>query len=392
MTGNEPSRIPNGGENADSWSHERIYDAFHPLDRPDSAHASAQDYDDLASNWGSAVDLFAARIHHSSSAAWQGTAAEAARTAIANYANEALDLVQPLNDLAGHVSSTIDGIQNTRLAVQKPPDGGSWYNPRSWNLGIYHGPSSAAVRHDCENAAREAMQKHYVNTFVATDRQIPILPIPTSPTTAQNLPPQPVIAGPSGPSGPGPSAPGPAPATGPATGPGQQQTGPSSRDSSTLPSSLGSMADQLGSAATQPSSLGSPANPSAATTPSSYGLDGLGGLGGGGMGGPAGGGLGGLGDGTPGSGGAGRSVPGTAAAAKAAGAAAAAERGAAAAPGMPGMGGMGGKGKSEQDKDHELPEWLRTMEHTRDLLGPEIKTVPGGVIGGDYADPGSAPS
>ncbi len=52
------------------------------------------------------------------------------------------------------------------------------------------------------------------------------------------------------------------------------------------------------------------------------------------------------------------------------------------------MGGAGGanKGKAESEKDHDLPEWLRNMENTEDLLGPQPKTVPGGVIGGDYRD------
>jgi hypothetical protein len=53
---------------------------------------------------------------------------------------------------------------------------------------------------------------------------------------------------------------------------------------------------------------------------------------------------------------------------------------------MGGIGGVGagGKGKSEDEKEHQLPEWLRTMENTDELLGPQPRTVPGGVIGGNH--------
>ncbi|MBB5911554.1 hypothetical protein BJY24_000421 [Nocardia transvalensis] len=56
------------------------------------------------------------------------------------------------------------------------------------------------------------------------------------------------------------------------------------------------------------------------------------------------------------------------------------------------MGGARG-GKSEDDeKGHDLPEWLRNMENAEELLGPAPRTIPGGVIGGDYSDPSPPPA
>jgi len=400
MTDNDPPRITDGGENPDSWDHWRIYHAFNPL-VPDSAHDASLDYTEIAQRWEQAVDLFNARINHSSTAAWQGLAADSSRNAISKYATEALNLTEPLQTLAQRVGSAVDGINNTRNGVDKPPDGGSMFNPRSWNLGIWHGPSSAAVRHDCENQARERMKTDYVSPFVAADSTIPALPVPNSPTDPLYVPPTGatgpgvpvgpgVSVGPGGPtgitptSGNGPQGPG-------ASGPGSQQnTQPSSTDSSTTPSGLGA-SNTPSSSATLPSSYTTPSSTS--TTPSGYspGAGGLGGLGGG-LGG-AGGGLGGTGGGTTGSGGPGRSVPGTPSTGQAA-AAAAAGKATTGTSGMTGMGGMGaGKGKGEgDDKTHALPEWLRNMENTEALLGPEEKTIPGGVIGGDHADPGPIPS
>ncbi|PSR61175.1 hypothetical protein C8258_26985 [Nocardia sp. MDA0666] len=383
-TGNENPRITNGGENPDSWTHQKIYDSFVGLNTTEANHGCGE-YEEIARRWNSAAELFAARIHNSSSAAWEGPAATSTRDAINRYAQRALDLVTPLNQLAQRVSSTVDGVDKTRTIVDKPPAHASGWNPTSWQMLGMHGPSSPSVRGDCENAAREAMRDHYVKQFVAADGQIPVLPVPDNPADPLYKPPGTAVAPP--PAGPGPG-PGPGPANS-TPGPGQPgsptDNTPSTSPSSTAPSS------------TTPSGLGSPAN--SPTTPSAVdpsgsgastmpsGLSGgAGGLSGGGY---PGGGLGGLpGGSTPG--GPGRSVlggpAGTAANAAATGGALGGRTGTS---GMPGMGGLGGaKGKSEgEEKTHDLPEWLRNMENTEELLGPAPRTIPGGVIGGDYAEP-----
>lgn len=189
MSGTENPRITDGGEHTDSWDHWRIYNAFNPLNTTE-ANKSVDEYGQIARRWTSAAELFANRIRHSSEAAWEGPAAEMSRTAIGNYAQRALDLTVPLQNLAQQVASAIDGVNNTKNAVDRPPDGGAAYNPRSWNLGIWHGPNSAHVRNDCQNAAREAMKNNYVANFVQADKQIPVLPVPDSPTNPLYKPPE----------------------------------------------------------------------------------------------------------------------------------------------------------------------------------------------------------
>ncbi|WP_040690640.1 hypothetical protein [Nocardia vinacea] len=384
---NEPSKISDGGEHVDSWNHWKIYNAFTPLNTTEANNGSSE-YVQIATGWASAAELFANRINHSSSAAWDGTAANSSRDAISKYAKAALDLTTPLQNLADRVSAAAKGVNDTQNAVDKPPDGGSWYNPKSWNLGIYHGPNSAAVRNDCESAAREAMRNHYVDTFVSADKQIPVLPVPNSPTDPLYKAPETkndgYTPGTSGNGGGNPTS-----GTGnegkgdqnensqPATEP---TTNSSQDPSSTTPTSTDSSSQTPSStSATQPSSVTPTTGTS--TTPSSY----PGGTGstGSGLGGTSG-----TTSGKPGS-----SVPGTPTATGTTANAARAATTSTGTSGMSGMGGMGGgRGQSKgDDESHQLPEWLRNMENTEELLGPDPKTVPGGVIGGDHAEPGSTP-
>ncbi|MFI6956051.1 hypothetical protein ACIBJI_21555 [Nocardia sp. NPDC050408] len=384
---NEPSKIAGGGEHVDSWNHWEIYNAFTPLNTTE-AHDGSGEYAQIATSWASAAELFANRINHSSSAAWDGNAANSSREAISKYAKAALDLTTPLQNLADRVSAAAKGVNDTQNAVDKPPDGGSWYNPKSWNLGIYHGPNSAAVRNDCESSAREAMRSHYVNTFVSADKQIPVLPVPNSPTDPLYKPPETkndgYTPGTSGNGGGNPTSgtgnqgkgdqnENSQPATDPTTNSSQDpsSTTPTSTDSSQTPSST---------SGTQPSSV-TPTT-STSTTPSSY--PGGTGSNGSGLGGTSG-----TTSGKPGS-----SVPGTPTATGTAANAARAATTSTGTSGMSGMGGMGGgRGQSKgDDESHQLPEWLRNMENTEELLGPAPKSVPGGVIGGDHAEPGSRPS
>ncbi|MFI6774620.1 hypothetical protein [Nocardia sp. NPDC050412] len=384
---NEPSKIAGGGEHVDSWNHWEIYNAFTPLNTTE-AHDGSGEYAQIATSWASAAELFANRINHSSSAAWDGNAANSSREAISKYAKAALDLTTPLQNLADRVSAAAKGVNDTQNAVDKPPDGGSWYNPKSWNLGIYHGPNSAAVRNDCESSAREAMRSHYVNTFVSADKQIPVLPVPNSPTDPLYKPPETkndgYTPGTSGNGGGNPTSgtgnqgkgdqnENSQPATDPTTNSSQDpsSTTPTSTDSSQTPSST---------SGTQPSSV-TPTT-STSTTPSSY--PGGTGSNGSGLGGTSG-----TTSGKPGS-----SVPGTPTATGTAANAARAATTSTGTSGMSGMGGMGGgRGQSKgDDESHQLPEWLRNMENTEELLGPAPKSVPGGVIGGDHAEPGSTPS
>ncbi|MFX0578015.1 hypothetical protein [Nocardia nepalensis] len=384
---NEPSKIAGGGEHVDSWNHWQIYNAFTPLNTTE-AHNGASEYAQIATRWASAAELFANRINHSSTAAWDGTAANSSRDAISKYAKAALDLTTPLQNLADRVSAAAKGVNDTQNAVDKPPDGGSWYNPKSWNLGIYHGPNSAAVRNDCESAAREAMRAHYVDTFVSADKQIPVLPVPNSPTDPLYKAPDTKNDGYT----PGTSGNGGGNSTS-GTGnqgkggdqkddsqPGTDPTNTSQDPSSTTPTSTDSSSQTPSStSATQPSSV-TPTT-STSTTPSSY--PGVTGGTGGGLGGTSG-----TTSGKPGS-----TVSGTPTTTSATtnAARAATTTGTSSMSGMGGMGGGRGQSKGD-DESHQLPEWLRNMENTEELLGPAPKTVAGGVIGADHAEPGPTPS
>ncbi|WP_433761875.1 WXG100 family type VII secretion target [Nocardia sp. CA-135398] len=384
----EPSKIPGGGEHVDSWNHWKIYNAFTPLNTTE-AHNGASEYAQIAARWASAAELFANRINHSSSAAWDGNAANSSREAINKYAKAALDLTTPLQNLADRVSAAATGVNDTQKAVDKPPDGGSWYNPKSWNLGIYHGPNSAAVRNDCESAAREAMRNHYVNTFVSADKQIPVLPVPNSPTDPLYKAPETKNDGYS-PGTPGNGDGNPTSGTGNQGNGGDQKedsqhaTDPTtndSQDSSTTPTSTDSSSQTPSSTSATQSSSVTPTT-STSTTPSSY--PGGTGSSSGGLGGTSG-----TTSGKPGS-----SVPGTPTATGTTANAARAATTGTGTSGMAGMGGMGGgRGQSKgDDESHQLPEWLRNMENTEELLGSAPKTVPRGVIGGDPAEPGPTPS
>ncbi|MBF6172611.1 WXG100 family type VII secretion target [Nocardia blacklockiae] len=379
---NERPRIE-GGENPDNIEHWDIYRAFNPQDTTDANDAAGK-FTTIATQWNADVTIFAARLQRSSAAAWDGQAAEASREAVRNYTQRAVDLTPTLQSLARQVSTAITGITNTKKNVAEPNSGVGWniFNPKGWSIGDWDGPRSRDGISEARDKARAAMRDHYLVDFKSADSQIPELPRAVNPTSPlYNW--QPGTSGVPGPSTAGvPVTPGTQPdspegtAAQPTT---QGQDSGTAQDSgSTEPAATNSAAATDDSAATTPTGVDPNA---AATRPSSAGGSGSGGIPGGGLGGLTGG-------STPGGG---RSVPGAPGSGTAGNAAAAAARaGAAGMPGtgMPGMGGAGGKGKGEEDEStHAIPDWLKNMENAEELLGEVPKTIPGGVIGGDYADP-----
>ena len=376
---NEPPSITDGGENPDSWSHWDIYNAFNPLNTT-NGHTCSQNYSQLASGWESAVTFFNARIKQSSDAAWQGAAAEASRTAISNYVTRALDLCDSLNAMSTQVSAAIDGVNGTKNGTDKPIEHVGHWSFGDGDFLWHHGNRSLSKINEERDKAREAMKSHYVSNFVAADGKIPQAPKPEGignslyTFTSGNNPTSGISNSGHG-GGNGISGSGSGAGSGGDNGSGGQSTGTSGASSS-LSSYQSSHASS--SLSTTPSSYYS--GISASTLPSSF----TGGTGTGtGSGGFDGGGTG----GTTSGGGLGKSVPGTTGTTTGAAAAAAATRAGASTPGMAGMGGMGGAnkgGKDDEDRSHAIPEWLRTMENTEELLGAQEKTIPGGVIGGDY--------
>lgn len=383
MSGNEGPRIT-GKEDPNSWEHWSIFRAFNPLDTTEANNAKSE-YTKIASDWSAAVETFAARIRRSSTSAWEGPAATASQNAIADYATRALDLTPALNALAQRVSTTVDGVNKTREGVDEPqnrPD-------NMWNLdgydfvGLEPGSRSMTAINNARDEAREAMTNHYVAQFVAVDEQIPVLPQPESPTSPLTTwkPTGGDSSGdgngngggtkPAGTDTGNPTEENPATTEDPEATETPTETDDSSEDSAddTSPAT----AEEPG--ATTPA--GTPATTPSGTTPS-----GNPGTGSPSAGSPGGGSPGG--SGVPTSGTPGAVTPGSPAAAKApTGATAGAGGSGTGRAGMGGMGGGRGGGKSEEDESHQIPEWLKNMENTEELLGEMPRVVQGGVIGGD---------
>ncbi|WP_040817931.1 WXG100 family type VII secretion target [Nocardia jiangxiensis] len=371
----EPGQIPGDGEHPDNFSHWDIYNKFNPLNTA-NGHTAAQQYNDLANKWSAAADFFASRIRQSSSAAWQGNAAEASRTAISNYAQRAEDLTEALKAMSAQVTAAVDGVNGTKNGVAVPMQHVSRWNFWDGDLFGHHGIRSKKAIDQARDDARLAMKNNYVKNFVDADKQIPVVPKPNeisnplySYTPSSSYTPN---------SGNGPSVPGGS--TSGTSGDSGSQSGTSSSQSDSTSaagyssSSMPSMSGYSSSTATSPTGYYSGTSPTS-TTPSNYS-----GVGSGSGGDSA---LNGLGSAT--GGGLGKSVAGTGS--NAAAAAANAAKAAGTNSNMAGMGGMGGaagKGKGEDDKEHSLPDWLRNMENAEELLGPAPKSIPGGVIGGDF--------
>ncbi|RDI64438.1 hypothetical protein [Nocardia pseudobrasiliensis] len=385
---NEPSQIGQG-ENPDHLEHWAIYRAFNPQHTTEGDNAAGK-YARMAATWDSDVTEFAARIRRSSAAAWSGPAAESSREAINNYAQRALDLTPALQALSQTVSTAVTGINNTKSNVDEPNNTVGWH---FWNTdGWGSGPRSRKSIDAARDRARAAMRNYYLADFKAADAEIPVLPQPVSPTNPlyKTDSDRPIGKGIEDDGGGGtPNNPSdvdnkdkdkqdsksPDDTTNKKDSTQNSPEDSSSTESATNPAAANS--DSGSAAPTDPNAL--------ATKPTGVGTggSGSGGYPGGGLGGLPGGSTSGVGANAPGSSMPGAATPGTAANPTAAGRA-----GAAGQPGMgmPEMG--GGKGKSEDDeRAHTTPDWLKNMDNTEELLGPAPKTIPGGVIGGEYADP-----
>jgi hypothetical protein len=372
-------------EEPNGFSHSEINGAFGPLAPGDHGMTASDQYGQIAAQWESGVQVFAARIRRSSAAAWEGPAAEQSRQAIGNYATRAEDLVPALNALAVQVYESVTSIMRTQNNLPEIPEDKAGYNPSSWS---WFGLNDYVSTGDAEETARQVMRDHYVTGFVQADTKIPVLPVPVNPTQPlhTDLPTdtgdQPGPGGTSTDQGGNPNG----TETGQPQGenpngeqPGEEQPG---EDPSTeQPEGAGTEdpgTEQPGAtpAATTPATTESPIS----TTPSTTTVPGITSTT--------------PGPGTPGSpsgspvttGDPGRSVPGTpnttgTPTAPATGATASG----AARSGMPGMMSPGaGRGQQGSDDDkHEIPDYLINAENTEELLGELPPTIPGGVLGAD---------
>ncbi|WP_067894054.1 WXG100 family type VII secretion target [Nocardia vaccinii] len=385
MTGqNEPTQIPNGGENVFAWSRQDIQDAFEHLDTSD-AQAQALKYATAASEWDQGLETFKRSVGASISEAWEGASAEAAKKAITEYTTDAANLTDLLSGIGKDISAAANAVVQTKNGI-KPAARHSWTTNIPY-FGRAQAASEEHTRTQNEADTREAMLQHYVTEFRKTDSSVPVLPPSLNPIKQDtNNGPNVSSAGPnasttnSGPTNTNSNDTNTKDSTDPSnqSNDQNQSTNPSS-DTSSSPTSKDS-SDKNDSTSTTPSATDSTATTPSSVSPSSYTSSGTGGSGGDTSG-----------------GGVGRSVPGTSTPnANQAVAAAASTRTSTSTSGLGGMGGMGGgagRGKGEQDEDrtHTTPDYLINAENAEELIGDLPRTLPGGVIGGDFDDRDSKP-
>ncbi|MFD4403334.1 hypothetical protein ACFWPH_11265 [Nocardia sp. NPDC058499] len=376
--GYEQSRIrgQDAEDNPAAYSHVEIKQVFDTM-IPTEASAASDDYAALASGWEEGITTFAARIRRSSQSAWEGPAAESARKAIDDYATDATNLTPALQGLANRVDDAANAVLNTQRNL--PPvvdDPQSWWNPGDW-FDDHEGDVGKA-----DEKAREQFVTHYRSGVVAADSQIPALPLPKDPAAVEQ-------PGSGDPGVPGNTSTGGSPA-GPSddsTGsgaPGQELPG-ADQPGEEQPGAQQPAGEETGPGDTQPASTEPAGTTPQSTVPSTTGSPGMPSAPGG-PGSPA---------GTPGPGAPGPGVPGPGQTVQGSPAPAGVPAGTAGAKapsgapagrgGMPMMGAPGGArgGSGDDDRDRQTPDYLINEENTRELLGEEAPSLPGGVLGAD---------
>lgn len=374
----ESAQIPGSGENVFHWNRSQIEAAFGHLDTTD-AQAQGKKYADAASEFDQGLETFKRSVSASIAEAWSGASAESAKNAIKQYTDDAANLTDLFADVSIDIKAAADAVVKTKNSIPAAAR-------HSWTADIWppRAREEEKSRANADSDARDAMSQHYVQPFSQLDRTVPVVPASMNPLNPAGAtgPSAPGASGPSSSGASGPSSPGKSGASGPtgpstpgasgpsaagASGPGSQQ----SSDRATSNRSPDSNAPDTAST-TKPSAYN--AN-STTTTPSGLSAADAFSDTGGSQDSASGGGL-------------GRSVPGTSSTADPAHTTAAANAARAETSGLGGLSGMGaaGRGKSDGDgdRDHETPDYLINEENTRELIGDIPRTVPGGVIGGDY--------
>src|SRR5258708_7043715 len=129
MTGNEPTRIPGGGEHVHDWSHGEIKDAFEALDVGPTYSAAAQ-YSNAPTAWDRGVERFARSVMNSISQAWEGAAAEKAKEALKQYTDDARKLEPLLTQISNKIAESAGAIVDTRNAIPG-------YQHHSWTANVW---------------------------------------------------------------------------------------------------------------------------------------------------------------------------------------------------------------------------------------------------------------
>ncbi|WP_216903681.1 PPE domain-containing protein [Nocardia alni] len=390
-----PNVVSDAMENFDTMSHDRIIQYRGSID-PNGMNASVAAWQKLAKDTGDKAEAFRSDIEGLINNGWAGASAESAKANVRKYAEDAKSLQQAADLVANKLTAAEVTVNQVKNQIPDKPASRS----HSWT-GIITDvvantvlPGAGATTlggqlmadhgrtNNAQAEARAVMNNVYARYLPEADTNVPSMPGVTQADNAPNVPPSSPGPGP-GP-GPGVPGPGPGPSTAGTPGPGTStDTQPSGTGNATSPSSL-NLPDALTG---QPTGATSPSSLSPSTATAGYDGSGLGGLGGGGLdgGGVGGGGLGGGLDGSSAGGGKGGSVPGAGSVGGKPGAGTAGSLAGMSGAGSPsGMMGQKGGQKGEGDGEHQTPEWLKGIQE--DLLGPEVRHLPGGVIGGDYAE------
>ncbi|MGA6206550.1 hypothetical protein ACPESR_17570 [Nocardia testacea] len=368
----ENPTILRGGEHTNEWEHPEIKAAFSPLLVQDAID-QAERYWQMRQLWEQGVETFVRSVQASLAQSWSGPAAEQSKQAIQDYIDKyARPATSALEALSAGVRNAATAIVETKNAIGDPltTDGFKGWLNETFN------DSEIGRRTE---AARVAMQTHYVDRFGELDTHIPVIPVPVGPTSTTDIPAPPPGGYNTDTGNPGATSPGsptdtagetPAgetPGTPEGETPGEETTQPTTTDPGDTATDPASTETPTGSTPTVPAGTTpagvttSPGSPGG-TPPGSPGSPG-----------------------TPESQTPGRTVQGAPnattgvpASASAAAANAAGNRGM---TGMP-MGGAGaGRGGQDDESKRSTPDYLINQENTDELLGETPRTIPGGVIG-----------
>ncbi|WP_169816265.1 WXG100 family type VII secretion target [Nocardia miyunensis] len=378
-----PETVAQLMENFNGMSHDDIL-KYRDSINTQSLHDSVDAWNNIANDLHTKCTLFQGAIESELNNGWSGATADAAKTSVRKFADD----VDSLKNAAQIVASKVGDAAATLTQVKNQlPDKAK--NSRTSIAGIVtdvvassilpgagaatdmaHGMADHGRANNAQSQARDVMNNVYAKYLPDADKQVPKMPGATKADKNSG--------GASGPSGPSQSGNGPSSynsnssSYGPsnsssasnssstATSNSPTSYNPTSSNSSTSPSSL-----NLPDATTGTSSSYSPSTTTAGYSPSGSGTAGTTGTGGFNTG-----------------GGAGSSVPGTTA-----GATTAATAANAANKSTSGLGSMmphSQKKDGEDDKEHKTADYLRGVQE--ELIGPEPRLLPGGVIGGDYAE------
>ncbi|WP_147403923.1 hypothetical protein [Nocardia panacis] len=401
MSGTEPPQIPKT-ENPPWYQRVELKNAFDPIDTT-LAHDAAGRYRHAEQKWREGLDTFQQRLIKSIAEAWEGEAAEAAKKSIVHYATDADHLTDSFNTLNKLVSDTAQSSSDTKKAVDQIADNPRWWNHNAWP---FFRSRFENERDEHIAAAQDKMRDSYIAQFATADRSIPLLGRPIDIANPIDIP---QTSG-YGPGGSRSQAEGTGTHGTGSTGPGaatdsrgRQEDSPGTKNEQSVsptavnPTQAQSSSDATKTAPTgtsqttpagttaQPTSPNSPTlspaspSPGSATPGARTGVPSVNPRSTTGF--------------TPGSPGtSGRPQPprtptGIPAQQPQAGKptmapAAQARPGQSGAPG--GMAPGAAQGKGEDGKEHKTPDYLKNMDNTRELLGAEPRTLPGGVLGGDH--------